>query len=103
MVRDAGRSGPKALVMAQVRFTSWLRELAPNGPVDVAGGTVGEALGDLWTSVPHLRGYVLDDQGRLRKHVCIFADGRRLRHDAALDHRIRPDSQLYVMQALSGG
>jgi hypothetical protein len=39
----------------------------------------------------------------LRKHVCIFADGERLKHDVALDHRIRPQAQLYVMQALSGG
>jgi hypothetical protein len=46
---------------------------------------------------------VLDEQGRLRKHVCIFADGQRLPHAAALSQRIRPDSKLYVMQALSGG
>jgi hypothetical protein len=50
-----------------------------------------------------VRGYVLDDQGRLRKHVCIFADGVRLPHDGALSHPIRPDSQVHVMQALSGG
>ena len=47
--------------------------------------------------------YVLDDQGRLRKHVCIFADGTRLPREAALTHPIRPDSELHVMQALSGG
>ena len=35
---------------------------------------------------------VLDDQGRLRKHVCIFADGMRLQHGAALAHRINRDS-----------
>jgi sulfur-carrier protein len=46
---------------------------------------------------------VLDDQGALRKHVCIFADGERLGHEAALMRRIGPDSKLYVMQALSGG
>jgi hypothetical protein len=50
-----------------------------------------------------VRGYVLDDQGALRKHVCIFADGERLAHEAALTRRIGPDSKLYVMQALSGG
>jgi hypothetical protein len=46
---------------------------------------------------------VLDEQGRLRKHVCIFADGVRLPHQAALGQTIRDDSKLYVMQALSGG
>ena len=49
------------------------------------------------------RGYVLDDRGRLRKHVCIFADGERLKHDAALGRPIGPQTKLYVMQALSGG
>ena len=89
--------------MAQIHFTSWLREHAPKEPVSAAGATVGEALGALFTDAPQLRGYVLDDQGRLRKHVCIFADGQRLKHDAALGHRISAQAQLYVMQALSGG
>jgi len=89
--------------MAQVHFTNWLRELAPNGPLTAPGGTIGEALSTLLAEQPQLRGYVLDDQGRLRKHVCIFADGRRLDHRVALAHDIGPDTQLYIMQALSGG
>ena len=89
--------------MAQVHFTSWLRELVPNAPLSVRGATVGEALAHLWAEQPQVRGYVLDDQGRLRKHVCIFADGARLPHAAALGHCIEPETKLYVMQALSGG
>jgi len=50
-----------------------------------------------------VRGYLLDEQGRLRKHVCIFADGKRLPREAALSERIGPDCKVYVMQALSGG
>lgn len=89
--------------MAQLHFTSWLRELVPDGPLQVEGATVGDALGDIFTQRPHVRSYLLDDHGRLRKHVCIFADGRRLPHAAALGQNIRADSTLYVMQALSGG
>ena len=89
--------------MAQVHFTAWLRALAPKAPVHAAGATVGEALAAMLEQQPQLRSYVLDDQGRLRKHVCIFADGTRLSQGAALEHRIQPDSKLYVMQALSGG
>jgi molybdopterin synthase sulfur carrier subunit len=89
--------------MAEIRFTSWLRELAPAEAVSVAGGTVAEALTALWMREPQLRSYVLDDQGRLRKHVCIFADGQRLKHDVALGHALDPESKVYVMQALSGG
>ena len=86
-----------------MHFTAWLRELAPKAPVQAAGATVAEALAATLQQQPQLRPYVLDDQGRLRKHVCIFADGARLQHAGALTHRIHPDTELYVMQALSGG
>jgi len=89
--------------MALIHFTTWLRSVVPDGPVAAVGGTVGEALAALMAERPHVRGYVLDEQGRLRKHVCIFADGTRLPREGALSHPIRPDSQLHVMQALSGG
>jgi molybdopterin synthase sulfur carrier subunit len=89
--------------MAQVHFTSWLRDLVPDDALAAPGRTVGEALAAVFTALPHLRGYVLDDRGMLRKHVCVFADGQRLPCAAALAHPIRADSTLYVMQALSGG
>jgi molybdopterin synthase sulfur carrier subunit len=89
--------------MAQLHFTSWLRTIVPDGPRDADGATVAAALESLFAEEPHVRGYVLDEQGRLRKHVCIFADGKRLPHASALAQPIRPDSKLYVMQALSGG
>jgi hypothetical protein len=90
-------------IMPEIHFTSHLRNIVPDGPLSATGATVGEALMDLLAREPHVRSYVLDDQGALRKHVCIFADGVRLAHDDALRRRIGPDSKLYVMQALSGG
>jgi sulfur-carrier protein len=78
--------------MAEIHFTSHLRNLVTDGPLSAAGATVGEALMNVLAAQPHMRSYVLDDRGALRKHVCIFADGG-----------IGPDSKLYIMQALSGG
>ena len=89
--------------MAQVHFTSWLREVVPDGPLKADGGTVGEALAAVFAARPHVRGYVLDDRGVLRKHVCVFANGTRLPNGMALGHAIEPDARLHVMQALSGG
>ena len=89
--------------MAHLHFTSWLQELVPDGPLEASGATVGDALSAIFTQRPHVRSYVLDDRGHLRKHVCIFADGVRLPHAGALSQAIAPDSKLYVMQALSGG
>jgi molybdopterin synthase sulfur carrier subunit len=89
--------------MAQVHFTSWLRELVPDGPVEACGGTVGDALDAVFAARPQVRGYVLDDRGHLRKHVCVFVDGARLKNDKALHQDIGPQATLHVMQALSGG
>jgi hypothetical protein len=89
--------------MAHVHFTAWLRQHVPDGPLHVEGATVNAALSAVFTELPHVRGYLLDEQGRLRKHVCIFADGARLTRETALAHPLRPDSELHVMQALSGG
>jgi molybdopterin synthase sulfur carrier subunit len=89
--------------MAQVHFTSWLRELVPDGPLQTSGGTVGEALAAVFAARPQVRGYVLDDRGRLRKHVCVFVDGTRLTNASALGQPIAPEAKLHVMQALSGG
>lgn len=89
--------------MTEVHFTSHLKRLAPPGPITANGATVSEALTAVFRAHPQLRSYVLDEQGHLRKHVCIFADGERLAHDTALAHSIRADGELYVMQALSGG
>ena len=89
--------------MAEIHFTSWLRELVPDGPVMAVGGTVGDALGAVFQARPHVRGYVLDERGELRKHVCVFADGVRLANGVALTKPIGPEAKLYVMQALSGG
>ena len=89
--------------MAEVHFTSHLRNLIPDGPLSAHGATVGEALNNVLAAQPQLRGYVLDDQGGLRQHVCIFADGERLQRETALSRSIAPAAKLYVMQALSGG
>jgi molybdopterin synthase sulfur carrier subunit len=89
--------------MAEVHFTSWLRELVPDGPLTAVGVTVGAVLEEVFSERPQVRGYVLDDRGRLRKHVCVFVDGARLKNADALKRSIGPQTKLHVMQALSGG
>ena len=89
--------------MAKVHFTRWLTGIAPGEPVEIEGQTVGGVLERLFAGNAAARNYVLDEQGNLRKHVCIFLDGERLAHGAALVAPLRPQSEIYVMQALSGG
>lgn len=85
--------------MPRVVFTSNLRRHLDAPPVTVPSGTVAGALETVFAQNPRLRGYVLDDQGRLRRHVTVFVDGDR----ADLTTALREESEVYVLQALSGG
>jgi hypothetical protein len=65
----------------------------------VSGSDVSEVLADLHAREPALRPHILDETGQIRPHVLIFVDGNR----AQLDTTVGPDSQLQVLQAVSGG
>ena len=88
--------------MARVTFTAHLARIAPPEPFTAPGATVADVLRDVFTRHPALRGYILDDQDRLRLHIAIFVDGVHVRRDP-LNYSLKPDSDLYVLQALSGG
>lgn len=70
---------------------------------DVSAATVGVALEAVFGAQPELRGYILDDQGQLRRHMAIFVDGRAIRDRQHLSDQVDSDSKIYVVQALSGG
>jgi hypothetical protein len=78
------------------RFVAWT-------PRDVPGSTAAAVLAAAFVDCPALRGYVLDDQGRVRKHVMILVDGEMIRDRTALSDPVRPGQEVFVMQALSGG
>ena len=89
--------------MARLHFTPHLRRFTDTPVVDTAATTLRDALEAAFGVNARLRGYVLDDQGRLRANVTIFIDGRRCHDPARLDDPLQPGSQVYVLQALSGG
>jgi sulfur-carrier protein len=89
--------------MVTVHFTARLRALVPAGRAEIDSESVGDALEQIFARNGQMRGYVLDEQGKLRKHVCIFLDGERLPHETALVSPVGRSSEIYVMQALSGG
>ena len=89
--------------MARVTFTQNLQRHVECPPCTVVGRTVREALEAVFAERPRARGYVLDDQGQVRKHVVIFVDGRQLFDRENLGDAVGEASEIYVMQALSGG
>ena len=89
--------------MAHIVFTPQLRRFTQTPEIDTSVGTLREALDAAFAVNPRLRGYVLDDQGHLRANVVVFIDGQRSRDRIALSDALRPQSQVHVLQALSGG
>ena len=85
--------------MPRVVFTSHLQRHVSCAEADVPGATVGAALDAVFSAQPQVRGYVLDEQGDLRKHVFVFVDGRRAR----LADDVPAGAAIHVMQALTGG
>jgi hypothetical protein len=60
-------------------------------------------LDGFFTHNPLARGYVLDEQGALRKHMLIFINGQQITDRTGLTDAVPVDGEVYVMQALSGG
>ena len=89
--------------MARIVFTQQLRRFTETPQVDAPVETLRGALEAAFAANPRLRGYVLDDQGHMRANVVAFIDGRRCRDRVHLDDVLRSDSEVHVMQALSGG
>jgi sulfur-carrier protein len=89
--------------MATVHFTSHLQSFVNCEPVEVAGETVHTALAAALAGRDQLRTYILDDQGRLRRHVMIFVDGQMVVDRVGLSDQVNHGSEIYIMQALSGG
>ena len=89
--------------MAIVSFTKYIQRHVECPPTEATGGTVREVLDAVFASNPRARGYVLDDQGALRKHMVIFVDGQAICDRLWLSDPVSECAELYIMQALSGG
>ena len=89
--------------MARVVFTSNLHRHVDCPEAVASGATVREVLDGVFAVHDRVRGYVLDDQAALRKHMAIIVDGRSLRDRVKLSDPVTDKSEIYVLQALSGG
>jgi len=89
--------------MPRVVFTSNLQRHVNCPETVVAAGTLRTVLAQVFAAQPQARGYVLDEQGHLRKHVTVFIDGQRVRDRERLEEAVGASSEVYVMQALTGG
>jgi molybdopterin converting factor small subunit len=89
--------------MARVIFAAHLQRHLPRPDMQVPGRTVREVMSAIFAPDPLLRNYVLDDQGRLRKHVNIYLNGQRIADRTGLSDAVGERDEIHVFQALSGG
>jgi molybdopterin converting factor small subunit len=89
--------------MPQIYFTPNLTRHTACPPRVIAADTVAELLHRYFAQWPDVRGFVLDDQGQVRKHIKVLVDGRNVLDRVGLSDRLATDSEVYVFQALSGG
>jgi molybdopterin converting factor small subunit len=87
----------------EVLFSANILKHVAAGSVTVEAESVGEALQKAFAIFPAMRGYVLDDQGAVRRHVTIFLNNRTIRDRTTLKDPLADADEVYVYQALSGG
>ena len=90
--------------MAQVNFTYALKRFFPNlESCDIEANDIRELVKALESKFPGIQNYILEDHGSLRKHVNIFVDNQLIKDRNQLSDPINQHSEVYIMQALSGG
>ncbi len=89
--------------MPRVVFTANIQRHVACPETEAPGNTVAEVLANVFADNPQARGYVLDDQGAVRRHMTVFVDGTVIRDRARLSDPVAETSTVYVFQALSGG
>jgi molybdopterin converting factor small subunit len=89
--------------MPRIAFTANLQRHLPCPTMDLEGATVGELLEGVFAAQPRLRSYLLDDQGRVRRHVVIYRNGLPISDRVRLSDPVGAQDEIHVFQALSGG
>ena len=89
--------------MATVRFTQNIQRHVACPTREAQGATLRDVLNDYFSTNERARGYVLDEQGKIRQHMVAFIDGELVRDRDALSDPVAPNAVIDVIQALSGG
>lgn len=89
--------------MPTVTFTQNLQRHVACPPIEVEAATVRGALDAAFAVYSGLRGYVLEDDGSVRRHITIWVAGEPITDRQRLSDAVGPNDEVYVMQALSGG
>ncbi len=89
--------------MSTIRIPPVLREnTGGSRSVDVTGGTVAEALADLFGKHPALRDRVTED-GELSRFINVYVNDRDVRYRDGLDTAVESHDTIILLPAMAGG
>jgi sulfur-carrier protein len=90
--------------MPHVTCTRHLRRFFPTLEAgDVPGATVREVIAALDQRHPGFASYVVDEAGRLRRHVKVFVGEEPISDRDKLSDSVAAGDKIFILQALSGG
>ena len=89
--------------MVTVNFSPSLQRHKPCRAQQVGAGSLAQVLGAAMQAEPGLRGYVLDDQGNIRKHVAVFVNKDMHLPRNNLARAVAAGDTALVIQCLTGG
>ncbi len=90
--------------MATLRIPSPLRRLTDGQEeVSAAGATIGEVLASLEQAHPGFRDKIFDSEGKVKRHVNIFANDEDIRFLSNLDTPVKDSDEVSIVPAIAGG
>lgn len=89
--------------MPSVRFTRNIQRHVECPTREVEGGTLRDVLQAYFATNERARGYVLDDEGKLRRHMAAFINGRQIDDRVTLSDAVPDGAVVDIVQSLSGG
>lgn len=90
--------------MAIIKFTYALKRFYPDlKEIEIEAKNVNEVLEKINIKYSGIKNYLVDDQGMLRKHINVFVDGDLILDREKMTDVLNDKSEVFIMQALSGG
>lgn len=88
----------------QVRIPTALRKLSEGRDIiEIEGGTVGSVITNIRDSYPALAEQLVDDSGKVRRFVNLFANDEDIRFLDELDTELSDGDELSIVPAIAGG
>jgi sulfur-carrier protein len=91
----------RARQMVVVKLHGALVNLFPGAPrqIELPASTVRELIDELDARWPGMRDRICDSRPSIRRHMNVFVEGER----AQLDTPLKPDAEVFILTAISGG